>query len=104
MTGRTRPRAGVRHNKRTPPRPAAHVGYQPAGLDLHGRKVRERYHAIADQAVTVGFLTRHRGDALCGAAGPWADSPTGLFGPLVTCRWCRQIATSTGVTIIEGDQ
>ena len=103
MTSQTRPRPRAR-KKRTPHRMTAHVGYQPAGLNLHGRKVAERYHAIADQAATVGSITRYPGDALCGAPGPWADSPQGLFAPLVTCRWCRQIAATAGVTIIEGDQ
>ena len=63
-------RRGVREKKRTPPRLTAHIEYQPAGLDLSGRRVREAYHAITDQAVRVGILTRWPGDALCGAPGP----------------------------------
>jgi hypothetical protein len=105
MTARTTLNAkrGVRQKKRTPPRRTAHVGYQPAGLDLSGRRVRERYHAITDQPVKIGLVTRESGDALCRAPGPWADIPPGLFPPLVTCSWCREIAASHSVTIIEGD-
>jgi hypothetical protein len=103
MTGQTRPRTRARQKKQ-PRQPTAHVGYQPAGLNLHGRKVAERWHALADQAVTVGSITRYPDEALCGAPGPWADSPQGLFAALVTCRWCRQIAATAGVTIIEGDR
>jgi hypothetical protein len=68
-----------------------------------GRKIRESYHAVADQDSQRGSVTYHQGDALCGSLGPWADSPEGLFPPLVTCRWCRQIAANAGITIIEGD-
>jgi hypothetical protein len=103
MTTRTTASGGVRQKKRTPPRRTAHVGYQPAGLNRSGRRVRERYHAITDQPVKIGFVTRNPGDALCRAPGPWADIPPGLFPPLVTCPWCREIATNHGVTIIEGD-
>ena len=103
MTGSARPKTGVRQKKRTP-RFTAHVGYRPAGTGPGGRKVRERYHAVADQDSTRGTITYHQGDALCGSLGPWADSPDGIFSPLVTCRWCRQIAATAGITIIEGDR
>ena len=97
------PRTGVRNRKRTPPAPTAHVGYRPAGHDLQGRSTRECYHAVADQDGRRGPVTYQKGDALCGRLGPWPQSPVGLFPPLVTCRWCRQIAASNGITIIEGD-
>jgi hypothetical protein len=96
----TQPKTAVRNKKRTP---TAHVGYRPAGSDLQGRKTRECYHAVADQDRQHGPVTCRQGDALCGRLGPWPDSPVGLFPPLVTCRWCRQIAASTGITIIGGD-
>lgn len=91
---RTRTRKG-----RIPAQPSAHIGYQPPGLDPWGRRVRERYHAITEQVVKAGFLTRHPGDALCGSAGPWTDIPDGLFPPLVSCRSCQHIAASCHITI-----
>jgi hypothetical protein len=103
MTAAARPKAAVRKKKRTPPRLTAQVGYRPAGSGPMGRMVRECYHAVADQDSSHGSITCHQGDALCGSLGPWADSPEGLFGPLVTCRWCRQIAANAGITIIGGD-
>ena len=66
---------GARNRKRTPARPTAHVGYQPAGLDRWGHRVKATYHAITDQAVKVGFVTRLPGTAVCGSAGPWAPVP-----------------------------
>jgi hypothetical protein len=101
MTQTTSSRRGVRKPKRTPPR-TAHIEYQPAGLDLHGRRVREAYHAITDQTLKVGSLTRHTGEALCGAAGPWADIPDGLFEPWVNCRACQAITTRLHITITGG--
>jgi hypothetical protein len=40
----TAARRGVREKKRTSPRLTAHIEYQPAGLDLSGRRVKEAYH------------------------------------------------------------
>jgi len=73
----------------------AHAGYQPT------RRVRDkdRYHAVADQAVTLGQLARDPGQALCGQRGPWPDPPLGLFGPLVTCPACRALAAEHHITI-----
>jgi hypothetical protein len=102
MTRLTTATRGVRNKKRTRTRPVAHIEYQPAGLDLTGRRVREAYHAITDQAVKVGFLTRHPGDALCGSPGPWADIPDGLFPPFVTCRACQRITAAQHITITGG--
>ena len=93
---------GVREKKRTPARRTAHIEYQPAGLDLSGRRVREAYHAIADHAVKVGFITRAPGTALCGSSGPWADIPDALFPPVVTCRACQHITTNEHITITGG--
>ena len=98
----TTARRGVRKEKRTPARRTAHIEYQPAGLDSSGRRTRARYHAIADQAVKVGFLTRGPGEALCGATGSWADIPDGLFPPLVTCRACQAITAAQHITITGG--
>jgi hypothetical protein len=95
------PRA-VRNKKRTPARLTAHIEYQPAGLNAFHRRVREAYHAIADQAVKVGFITRRPGTALCGAAGPWADIPDGLFPPLVSCRVCQAITAREHISITGG--
>jgi hypothetical protein len=92
---------GVRQKKRTPTR-TAHIEYQLAGLDRSGRRVREAYHAIADQAVQVGFITRALGTALCGNPGPWGDIPDALFPPVVTCRACRQITTREHITVTGG--
>jgi hypothetical protein len=93
---------GVRQKKRTPARRTAHIEYQPAGLDRSGRRVREAYHAIADQVVKVGFITRRPGTALCGNPGPWADIPDGLFPPLVTCRACQHITAREHITVTGG--
>jgi hypothetical protein len=98
----TAPKRAVRNKKRTAARRTAHIEYQPAGLDRSGRRVREAYHAVTHQAVKIGFLTRWPGDALCGAPGPWADIPDGLFPPLVTCRLCQHITAAQHITIIGG--
>ena len=82
---------GVREKKRTPARRTAHIEYQPAGLDLSGRRAREAYHAITDQAVKVGFITRAPGTALCGNPGPWADIPT---------LECTLVDESGGLTVV----
>jgi len=92
---------GVRQKKRTPAR-IAHIEYQPAGLDRSGRRARETYHAVADQAVRVGFITRTPGTALCGSPGPWADIPDALFPPVVTCRACQHITAKQHVTVTGG--
>ncbi len=83
----------------------AHVGYRPAGVNTYGYRVKEGYHAVADQATPVGrgwtpsVLTRHAGQALCGAWGPWHAAPEGLFPPLVSCDTCREVATREHITI-----
>jgi len=79
--------------------PTAHVGYQSPDPATPGRRSREKYHAVADQAVTVGPVTREPGQALCGATGPWADVPVGLFPPLVSCPACRSLVVSEAITI-----
>jgi hypothetical protein len=101
MTQTTTSRRAVRNRKRTPAR-TAHIEYQPAGLDLYGRRVRAAYHAITNQRLKIGYRTRCSGDALCGAPGPWGDIPDGLFPPLVTCRACQHITTRLHITITGG--
>jgi hypothetical protein len=81
--------------RKKPPAPTAHVGYQPAA------RGRDRYHAVADQAVTLGQLTRDPGQALCGQPGPWPDPPPGLFPPLVTCPACRALAADGHIIITD---
>jgi hypothetical protein len=98
----TAARRGARSRKRAPARLTAHIEYQPAGLDLSGRRVKETYHAITDQAVRIGILTRWPGDALCGAPGPWADIPDGLFPPHVSCRACLHITANEHISITGG--
>ena len=102
MTPTASTRKAVRTRKRTPARPAAHIEYQPAGLDLYGRRARAAYHAITDQRVKIGYRTRYSGDALCGAPGPWGDIPDGLFPPFVTCRACQHITARLHITITGG--
>ena len=97
----TKTRRGATARKRTRAR-TAHIEYQPAGLDLSGRRAREAYHVITDQAVKVGFITRAPGTALCGNPGPWADIPDGLFPPLVTCRACQRITVKEHITVTGG--
>jgi hypothetical protein len=80
----------------------AYVGYHPPGPAAPRRRSRESYHAVTDQAVTLGPVTREPGQALCGLTGPWADAPVGLFPSLVTCPACRSLASSEGITI-SGD-
>jgi hypothetical protein len=76
----------------------ASVGYQPAGMDLRGRRCREAYHAIVSGApVRIGFVTRNRGAALCGAA-PLGDCPPVLFA-VVSCPYCIAIAAREHVMI-----
>jgi hypothetical protein len=91
MTART-----TRRRKAAPR--TAHVGYQPRPA-ASGRRSRESYHAVTDQAVTLGLITREPGQALCGLTGPWTDAPVGLFPPLVTCPACRSLVSSEGITI-----
>ncbi len=95
-------RGGSATRKRAPARRTAHIEYQPAGLDATYRRVKEAYHAIADQAVRVGFITRAPGTALCGSPGPWADIPDALFPPLVTCRACQHITAKAHITVTGG--
>jgi len=89
--------------RKKPPAPTAHVGYQPPGPTAPARRARgrDRYHAVADQAVTLGQLTRDPGQALCGQPGPWPDPPPGLFPPLVTCPACRALAADGHITIMD---
>ncbi len=101
-TATATPKRGARSRKRASARLTAHIEYQPSGLDQSGRRVREAYHAITDQVVRVGILTRWPGDALCGAPGPWADIPDGLFPPFVTCRACLHITANEHVSITGG--
>jgi hypothetical protein len=101
MTQTTSTRRALRNRKRTPAH-TAHIEYQPAGLDLHGRRVRAAYHAITNQRLKIGYRTRDSGDALCGAPGPWGDIPDGLFPPLVNCRACQHITTRLHITITGG--
>jgi hypothetical protein len=72
----TTTRRGGRSKKRTPSRRTAHIEYQPAGLDRTGRRVREAYHAITDQAVKVGFLTRWPGTPSVARPARGPTSPT----------------------------
>ena len=74
----------------------------PPDPDTAHRRVREAYHAIADQAVKVGFTTRAPGTALCGNPGPWADIPDALFPPAVTCRACQHITAKQHITVTGG--
>ena len=90
----------TRPSRRTKAAPlTAHAGYQPA--DPAARR-RDRYHAVADQRVTLGQLTRDPGQALCGLKGPWPASPAGLFPPPVSCRTCRALAAAGQVVIADG--
>jgi hypothetical protein len=97
----TTTRCGAPAKKRTRAR-TAHIEYQPAGLDRVGRRAREAYHAVADQAIKVGFITRAPDTALCGNPGPWADIPDGLFPPLVSCRACQHITAKQHITVTGG--
>ncbi len=56
---------------------------------------------MADQAVTLGPLTRDPGQALCGQPGPWPDPPPGCSRPLVTCPACRALADEGRITITD---
>ncbi len=85
--------------RKKPPVRTARVGYQPA--DPLARRRRDSYHAVADQPVTLGPLTREPGHSLCGLTGPWPEPPTGLFGPLVTCPACRALAGTNAIAITE---
>ena len=80
----------------------ASIGYQPPGRDGQGRICRETYHAVLTggpaRILRIGYLTRHRGEALCGAA-PLGDCPAGLFPPEVTCPACQAIAASCHIQI-----
>jgi len=96
------PARAPRRRSRPPVRPTAHIGYQPAGLDRWGHRVKATYHAIADQAVKVGFVTRLPGTAVCGSAGPWAPVPDGLFPPMVSCRACQHITANQHITMAGG--
>ncbi|HCU96533.1 MAG TPA: hypothetical protein DHU96_28965 [Actinobacteria bacterium] len=77
--------------------PTAHVGYSTVAGPFG--QAREVYHALADQPVTIGVLTRRAGEPLCGAAGAAQDCPPGLFAPAVSCPACLAIAAREGVTV-----
>ncbi len=40
--------------RKTRPAPTAHVGYRPPGMNGFGNRVKEGYHAVADQNTRVG--------------------------------------------------
>jgi hypothetical protein len=75
----------------------AHVGYQAAPGPFG--QAREVYHALADQPVSFGVVTRKAGEPLCGAPRPRQDCPVGLFAPIVTCPACRAICAREGITV-----
>lgn len=75
----------------------AHVGCTMAPGPF-GR-AREVYHAVIDQPVTVGVLTRESGRPLCGAPGIPQECPPGLFEPAVSCPACLAIADREHVTV-----
>jgi hypothetical protein len=83
----------------------AHVGYAIEHGPRGGRDVREVYHAIADQDVTVGGggplcgIIRRRGEPLCGAAEAISPCPDGLFAPVVNCLTCQRIAQREHITV-----
>jgi hypothetical protein len=103
MTAPAPPKTVVRKKRRAAARPTAHIGYQPAGPDLYGRRVRADYHAIADQTVTGGTATCYAGEALCGTAWRWEAIPDGLFPPTVSCPVCQRIAAAGHITITGPD-
>ena len=76
MSAPARPR-GVRNRKRTPARPTAHIGYQPAGLDRWGHRVKATYHAITDQALKIGSIIRNPAPLCVDRPGPGHPCPMG---------------------------
>jgi hypothetical protein len=88
-----------------PPASAAHVGYQPPGYDLYGRRAKASYHVVMDESVWLDSppplcgITRYPGEALCGYPGDWDHIPFGLFPPPVSCPRCRQLADDLAITI-----
>lgn len=101
MTAPAPPKTVVRKKRRAAARPTAQIGYEPAGVDLYGRRVRAAYHAIADQTVTSAAGTCYAGEPLCGTAWRWADIPDGLFPPTVSCPACQRVAAAQHITIAE---
>jgi hypothetical protein len=102
MTAPTAAKTTARKKRRAAARPTAQIGYEPAGVNLYGRRVRAAYHAIADQTVTSGTVTCYAGEPLCGTAWRWADIPDGLFPPTVSCPACQRIAAAQHITITGG--
>ena len=97
------PRRGVygtgnEHRPGPPPTSAT----SPPGWTRWGHRVKATYHAITDQALKIGFVTRLPGTAVCGSAGPWAPVPDGLFPPTVNCRACQHITANEHITITGG--
>jgi hypothetical protein len=60
---------------------------------------REVYHAVIDQPMTIGALTRAAGRPLCGGPGTVGQYPPGLFEPVVSCPACLAIAAREGITL-----
>ena len=92
-----------------PPAPAVHVGYQPAGRDLYGRRAKTSYHLVANESIFLDSppplcgITRYPGEALCGYPGDWEHIPYGLFPPPVSCTRCTQLAARHGITTDHDD-
>lgn len=82
----------------------ARVGYETAPGAFG--KTREVYHAVLSggpaRVLRIGYVTRRRGEALCGAAS-LADCPPGLFAPQVSCPACLAIAAREGVTVADAN-
>jgi hypothetical protein len=75
----------------------AHIGYE-ATAGAFGRP-SEVYHAVADQPVRVGTLTRRAGEPVCGARVKLADCPPGLFAPQVSCPGCVATLAREDITV-----
>ena len=77
--------------------PTAHIGYE-ATVGQFGRPA-EIYHAVADQPVRVGTLTRRAGEPVCGASAELGECPPGLFAPQVSCPGCLATLAREDITL-----
>jgi hypothetical protein len=87
----------------------AHIGYIPHGTTPAGRRARQQYHVILDQAATIGgdgqprLIGRYAGEPLCGTTGEVLDPPIGLFPAEVSCVSCSAIAVRQQIKVRRGE-
>lgn len=75
----------------------AHIGY--AYSPRQGARSTSSNHAVLDQPLKTGRLTREPGDALCRPRRKFWGLEDALHEQSVTCPRCRDLADRYGVSL-----